>query len=222
MRIFKDTLWLLLLASATFISTTTVSAKRSVPTINREKAKEAAREQVLWKGRSCPLSTLAKDFLVSVYGKTTYKGLSAVQVVYGWMLRPDVWKDEQMIYVPDTDLRKRLNINGEYAKFSELFDDTLGYRLNNLGSDLPERMRPMVRESQAAIELDEKVGMIIMLTKGKLVKALPDSIPPLPKWRLEAEILYNDTPLWALILIPLTIGIIITIAVRKKQKSIPS
>ncbi len=208
MRHSKFFLWLLLLAAATIVPIETLSAKnRSVPTINQEKAKEAAREQVWWKDRVCTLSTLANDFLESIYGKHTYKGLSALQVVYGWVLRPDAWKEEPMIYIPDSDLRKQLGIEGEYAKFAELFDDTLGYRLNTLGSDLPERIRPMVRESKAAVELDEKVGMIILLTKGELVKARPDSIPPLPNWRVEGEILYNDTPLWVMILIPLLLFI---------------
>lgn len=178
---------------------------RSIPTINGDKAREAAREQVYWKGHACTLSTLAQDFLQSIYGQTTYKGLSAVQVVYGWSLRPDVWKDEPMILIPDGDLRRQLSIAGEYAKFSELFDSAQTYRLNTIGADLPERMRQIVRESQPVIELDEKVGMIVMLTQGRLIQPLPDSIPPLPAWRVEAEVLYNATPLWVLLLGAITL-----------------
>ena len=144
-------LWLL------FLATATISA-RSIPTINAEKAHEAARQQV-----------------------KTYKGLSAVQVVYGWHLRPDVWKDEPMIRITDSNLRQQLGIDGEYARFSELFDDTLGYRLNTLGADLPERMRQLVRESSAVVELDEKVGMIILLTQGKLIQPRPDTMKPQAK-----------------------------------------
>ena len=186
-------LWLLLM------STATISA-RSIPTINAEKAHEAARQQVVWRNRVCPLATLANDFLESIYGKTSYKGLSSVQVLYGWHLRPDVWKDEPMILVPDLNLRKQLGIEGEYAKFSELFDDTLGYRLNSLGADLPEKMRQMVRESAPVIELDEKVGMIILLTQGKLITPRPEKMEPLCPWRVEAEILYNDVPFYMILL----------------------
>ena len=110
---------------------TSVSA-RSIQTINADKAREVAREQVVWKGRLCPFSTFALDFLESVYGRSSYKGLSPEQVVYGWLLRPEVWKDEPMIHIPDANLRQQLNISGEYAKFSELFDDTLGYKLNTI------------------------------------------------------------------------------------------
>ena len=196
MRPSKRTLlWLLLLATAT------IATARSIPTINAERAREAAHEQVWWDDRVCPLATLAHDFLESVYGQSTYKGLSAVQVVYGWRLRPDAWKDEAMIYIPDADLRRQLHIEGDYAKFSELFDDTLGYRLNTIGSELPERMQQIVRESQPIIELDEKVGLIIQLTQGRLIQPRPDSIPPVSKWRIEAEIFYVDTPAWVIALL---------------------
>ena len=213
MRHSKRTLlWLLLLATAT------IATARSIPTINAERAREAAHEQVWWDGRVCPLATLAHDFLESVYGKRTYKGLSAVQVVYGWRLRPDVWKDEPMIYVPDADLRRQLHLEGEYAKFSELFDDTLGYRLNTIGSELPERMQQLVRESQPVIELDEKVGLIIELTQGRLIQPRPDSIPPVSKWRIEAEIFYVDTPAWLMVLLTICIILFVFFSVKLFKK----
>ncbi len=211
-------LWLLLLATAIIVSTSSASAaegRRSVPTINAERAREAAREQVYWKERVCPLSTLAIDFLQSVYGDRTYKGLSAVQVVYGWRLRPDAWKEEPMIQIRDSDLRRQLNIEGEYAKFSELFDDTLGYRLTQLGADLPERMRQMVRESQAAVELDEKVGLIIMLTEGRLVQPVPKDKEPLSPWRVEAEVLYNELPGWLFPVVAVLLLILIISVARR-------
>ena len=187
------------------------TSARSIQTINADKAKEVAREQVLWNGRLCPFSTFAQDFLKAVYGKNRYKGLSPEQVVYGWLLRPEVWKDEPMIQIPDADLRRQLNIEGEYAKFSELFDDTLGYKLNSLGSDLPERMRTLVRETPAVVSLDEKVGDIILLTKGQLFQPRPADMPPLPSWRVEAEILWNTTPLWAILLSIVAVIVILVI-----------
>jgi len=183
------------------------SHARSIPTINRDKAREAAREQVVWRGRLCPLSTAALDFLRAVYGKSSYQGLTPEQVVYGWRLRPDVWKDEPMILIGDAGLRRQLHIEGDYARFSELFDDTLGYRLSALGSDLPERMRQLARETPAATGLDERVGQIILLTQGRLFQPRPAGMQPLPSWRVEAEILWNHTPLWVIILLPIAAAI---------------
>lgn len=194
------------------------SSARSVQTINAEKAREVAREQVIWQDRLCPFSTFALDFLKSVYGKSNYKGLSPEQVVYGWLLRPEVWKDEPMIHIPEADLQRQLHIEGEYAKFSELFDDTLGYKLNTLGSDLPERMRQMARESSAAISLDEKVGEIILLTRGQLFKPRPAEMKPLPSWRVEAEILWNNTPSWTILVIVVAVVALLVFFLRKAMK----
>jgi hypothetical protein len=199
------------------IGITTAFSARSIQTINEDKAKEVAREQVVWNGRLCPFSTFALGFLQSVYGKSSYKGLSPEQVVYGWLLRPEVWKDEPMIHIPEADLQRQLHIEGEYAKFSELFDDTLGYKLNTLGSDLPERMRQMVRESSAAISLDEKVGDIILLTRGQLFKPRPADMKPLPSWQVEAEILWNNTPSWAILVI-VAVASLLVFFLRKAMK----
>lgn len=194
-------------------------AARSIQTINADKAREVARDQIVWRGRLCPFSTFALEFLRDVYGKNSYKGLSPEQVAYGWMLRPEVWKDEPMIHIPDADLRQQLNIEGEYARFSELFDDTLGYKLNTIGSDLPEKMRQFARETPAAISLDEKVGEIILLTRGQLFQPRPADMEPLPSWRVEAEVLWNNTPTWAILLaIVVVIAILVQIwliSVRK-------
>ena len=208
----------LLLFLTFHFSLLTTSSARSIQTINAEKAREVAREQVIWQDRLCPFSTFALDFLKSVYGKSNYKGLSPEQVVYGWLLRPEVWKDEPMIHIPETDLQRQLNIDGEYAKFSELFDDTLGYKLNTLGSDLPERMRQMARESSAAISLDEKVGDIILLTRGQLFQPRPADMEPLPAWRVEGEILWNNTPSWAILLIVTAVVVLLAFFLGKAMK----
>ena len=207
-----------LLLFLTFHFSLLTSSARSIQTINAEKAREVAREQVIWQDRLCPFSTFALDFLKSVYGKSNYKGLTPEQVVYGWLLRPEVWKDEPMIHIPETDLQRQLNIDGEYAKFSELFDDTLGYKLNTLGSDLPERMRQMARESSAAISLDEKVGDIILLTRGQLFQPRPADMEPLPAWRVEGEILWNNTPSWAILLIVTAVVTLLVFFLGKAMK----
>ena len=207
-----------LLLFLTFHFSLLTSSARSIQTINAEKAREVAREQVVWQDRLCPFSTFALDFLKSVYGKSNYKGLTPEQVVYGWLLRPEVWKDEPMIHIPETDLQRQLNIEGEYAKFSELFDDTLGYKLNTLGSDLPERMRQMARESSAAISLDEKVGDIILLTRGQLFQPRPADMEPLPAWRVEGEILWNNTPSWAILLIVTAVVALLAFFLGKAMK----
>lgn len=198
------------------------SAARSIPTINAERAREAAREQVVWNGRLCPLSTPAHYFLRTIYGKSSYKGLTPEQVFYGWRLRPDVWKNEPMIHITDDNLRQQLGIRSDYACFAELFDDTLGYKVNQLGAGLPERMRPFVKEMPSAVELDEKVGLIILLTQGRLVQPRPTGMEPLTAVRVEAEIIYNHIPnplLFTVLFFVIVVGGVLVWRARKPGSS---
>lgn len=191
---------------------------RKIQTISYDKASEVARQQVIYNGRLCTFSTASLDFLKSVYGKSSYKGLTPEQVVYGWLLRPEVWKDEPLILIPDSSLRNQLNVEGEYARFSDLFDDTLGYRLNTLGASLPVRMRQLVRESPAVVQLDEKIGSVILLTQGQLIQPRPDSISPLSNLRVEAEVIYNRTSPSIVLLVLGALIVIIYLITRKKRK----
>ena len=78
-------------------------------------------------------------------------------------------------------------------------------------------MQQIVRESQPVVELDEKVGLIIQLTQGRLIQPRPDSIAPLPSWRVEAEVLYAVTPVWAIALIVACIATLICLSLRFLQ-----
>ena len=68
-------------------------------------------------------------------------------------------------------------------------------------------MRQLARETPAAISLDEKVGEIILLTKGELFQPRPADMEPLPSWRVELEIRWNHASSWIILLA--AVGIII-------------
>lgn len=150
---------------------------RSLPTVSDEKAEQMARMQVIYNDRIAPFNTLAQDIVKKIYGSDSYHGLSAEQVVYGWIARPDVWKDEPLIKIKDSRLREELGIKGNYACLSELTA-----HIDKLAST------PSYRS------VDEKVGILLMLANGTLIKPLPKDVAPLTKERVEAEILYNAIP----------------------------
>lgn len=173
---------------------------RSIPTISQEKAEKAARMQVVYNERVAPLSTLAHDFVQKIYGRSSYKGLSAEQVVYGWLARPEVWKDEPMIKIKDGNLRRQLGIEGNYATMAQLFDGN-DYKLSRLMAANGNR------PSKAMQELDEKVGLIVMLTTNRLIIPLPADVKPLSDAKVTAEILYNTIPFSkVLFMVCLTLG----------------
>ena len=176
------------------------ASARSVPTISQEKAEKAARMQIVYNDRVAPLSTLAHDFVQKIYGRSSYKGLSAEQVIYGWLSHPETWKDEPMIRIKDGSLRRRLGIEGQYASLAQLFD----------GDDY--RLMPLIeangnKPDKAMQELDEKVGLIVMLTSGELIVPKPAHVTPLSDTKVSAEILYNTIPFSKILFIVcLTLG----------------
>lgn len=163
---------------------------RSIPTINKNKVQQVARYQVIYNDRIVPFNTVSIDFMVKVYGKKTYKGLLAEQVLYGWMLKPEVWKQEKMLKIKSRELRERLGIAGKYASMDDLFDANGQYRLLSLVRNEPENS-PLGKSMR---ELDEKVGLILMLINRTLFNPLGHNAPHLGSRIIEAEIFYNRLP----------------------------
>ncbi len=167
------------------------ASARSLPTINVRKSHEVARYQVVYNNRVSPLNTVARDFLQKIYGRSAYKGLSAEQVVFGWLAKPEVWRGEKMILIKNAALRMRLGIReGRYASLNDLFTPSGEYKLFSL-APLEQEQTPM---GKAVRQTDEKVGLILMLLNHNLFSPLPKGAPRLSSAHVEAEILYNRIP----------------------------
>ena len=150
---------------------------KAVPAVPAEKAAAMEREQVVWNGRIAPMGTMAQELLLKLYGKRSYHGLSATQVVSSMLLEPRAWSEEPIIKV------KR----GVYKRLSDYVD---------YSGDVP-RLQNMEQDPKT----DEKVGLILMLMQGTLVKAPSADAVPLSEKRVSAELVYNhiDWTLWAMI-----------------------
>lgn len=191
---------------------------RNIPTINKDKAYKISRKQVIYNGRIAPLNTVAIDFLEKIYGKKEYKGLSAEQVLVGWMLRPEIWKSEKMIRIKNYKIRKKLGIESQYASMEDLFDSKGQYRIIQLVNESQNN----TSIAKPTRELDEKVGLILMLTNQTLFEPLKNNVPRLSNSRVEAEIVYNKIPFTKILFITnLTMGIfaflLFVFAITNKQ-----
>lgn len=192
-----------------FMAVNTLSARHSLPAFSREKADSLAMKQVVYNDRVAPFNTLARDFVLKIYGEDTYGGLSPEQVVSGWLLRPDAWQNEPMILIKNKELREVLGIEGKYARLTDLFqgDEYILNRYWNGGDNMV--VKPNDAFQKAIAETDEKVGLIMMLQNGTLIKPLPKdgSVEPLDDLHIKAEIFYNRIPFTkVLFMFCLTIG----------------
>ncbi len=184
---------------------------RKLPVLKQRQADSLAAVQVIYHDRVTPFNTLARDFVLKLTGRPTYKGLTPEQVVGGWLLHPEVWKDEPMIRIKSAALRRRLGLEGDFARLSDLFDGQT-YRLQAYwdasAGQAGDKLSPL---EKAIVETDEKVGLILMLQNGTLIRPLPanGSVAPLSDVKVRAELLYNRIPFsQVLFMFNLTMGLL--------------
>lgn len=185
------------------------SAHAELRAISLEEANTLCAKQVIYQDRIVPLNTLARDFVLKLTGKDAYRGLSPEQVLASWLVYTEDWAREPMIYVKNGALRQMLNHpRGKYIALNELFDGDK-YKLQSMLSG--EACKNDSKLKSAILELDEKVGLILMLREGTLIKPLPEdgSVTPLSETAVKAELLYNKIPFSKLLfMINLTLGIL--------------
>lgn len=146
------------------ISAFTVSGAPKV--LPQNVAESFCNLHIYYNDRICPLQTLAFDFTAKLCGKTSYKGLSAEQVLTGWFFYYDDWKNEPVIKIKGNEERRILGIDGQYASLTD-FIDINGYKLDAaLSSD-----NALLRRN--AERANEKMNLISMLCTGSLLKIYP-------------------------------------------------
>lgn len=183
---------------------------RTLPALSIRQADSLAYEQVVYHDRVVPFNTLARDFVVKLTGRPSYAGLTPEQIIGGWLLRPEVWQYEPMIYIKNRELCRLLNLKTPYASVADLFDGQR-YRLQDFWQGRQETGRKMSPLEKAIVETDEKVGLILMLQKGTLIRPLPKdgSVKPLPLSKIRAELIYNRIPFSkCLFMFNLTVGLL--------------
>ena len=146
--------------------------------VERAQADSMRSAQVIYNNRICPLNTAARDFTLKITGRTSWQGLSPEQVILSWALYPEEWKDVAMIRVKKAAARQALGISGSYARFADFFDSKGNYRLKE--NEFPD--------------LDERLTLIVLATRGEFFTPLPQDMTPIPSQRIKAELLYNSVP----------------------------
>lgn len=165
-------------ALVAMLLTALAPALHAQPTLPRETADRFGRLYMLSDGRICPVQTFAVDFCKKVYGARSYRGLTAEQVLTGWMFYGEEWSREPFVKVKRGPLRTALQLPGHcsVASFFEAGEPIdVGYRL-----------APYVREyydgqhdkfHQQAMDIDERLQLVMLARRGDLLRVLPYVYP---------------------------------------------
>lgn len=144
-----------------------MQAKAAPRTLPRETAAKFGELYIYYNDRICPLQTLAKDFTVKLYGASSYKGLTAEQVLTGWFFYYDSWKEEPCVLVKSKEVQRLLGIGGKYARLVD-FADINGYKL-----DEEVQNKIGMKDMRGFEEANEKFSLISMVAAGSIWKIYP-------------------------------------------------
>lgn len=175
-----------LIASICIFAAGCTSAEAAPRTLSKEAAEEFGKLYVYHNDRICPMQTLAREFTAKLYGKPSYKGLTAEQVLTGWFFHYDSWKDEPMIKIKGGAMRELLGTDGKYARLTDFISS---------GEYLLEEA--MMNGDRNAYAANEKFSLVSMLCTGSLIKIYPHRSDDGLEWyspgdRLPDEIDYDE------------------------------
>ena len=117
------------------------------------------------------MQTFAIDFTKKLYGAQSYKGLTAEQVLTGWIFWGEEWMNEPIIKVKNGDLKQTLQLP-DYVSAGFFFDkDMGGYTLGPYIKEYYEGNKDKFHTQASA--LDERIQLVMDLRRGTLLKIFP-------------------------------------------------
>ena len=140
------------------------------PTLPPSTAEKFGRLLVNYNDRIGPLQTYAIDFTKKLTGGKNYQGLTAEQVLTGWLFFYDQWSDEPCIKVKGGELNHRLGTDG-HASLNDFFDNLSGYKIGPLIQEYYQGNNDALH--QQSNKADEKLQLIMTLRQGLSVRVLP-------------------------------------------------
>ena len=210
----------------------TASTFAKTPVMAREDAEKAERKLIVYNGRVCPLNTLAHDFCLKITGKTSYKGLSAEQLLLSLPMAPEEWSEKPLLKIKNKalkerlgiTLKERLGIKTDLARIKDFYENDGRYKLDIL---LNEQMNKAEEDQDKKLvrsiyDVDEQISLVNAAVTGKLIEPYKGNNPP-SETRISAEILYNQQPFTVVGAFMIVIGILVIVIaeiVRKKGNAV--
>ena len=137
----------------------------------KETAEKFGELNILYNDRICPVQTYALEFCKKIYGARSYKGLTAEQVLSGWIFYGDEWAKEPFIRVKSGELKSTLNLP-DYCSVSQFFNkDMGGYTIGQYVQEYYNGAQDKFHHQ--AGDIDGKIQLIMDLRRGVSLKVLP-------------------------------------------------
>jgi len=145
-------------------------------------------------GRMKPLNTLNVEIVNKVHGGTI-AGMTADQMVLGMMVRPEAWREINLIKIKHKGINELLGIDekNKYASFSQFLEvpeKLQGYKLQaaiaNAAQKAPVHRNKLDKE---LLKVDERFNIVYMVFTGSVFKLFPKPLDAGNKWFATIEAL---------------------------------
>lgn len=137
----------------------------------KETAEKFGELHILYNDRICPVQTFALDFCKKIYGARSYLGLTAEQVLSGWVFYGNTWTNEPFIKIKSGEMKTAMNLP-DYASLNTFFNREMGgYTIGQYVQEYYNGQQDKFH--QQAADIDGKIQMIMELREGISLKVLP-------------------------------------------------
>jgi len=145
-------------------------------------------------GRMKPLNTLNVEIVNKVHGGVI-AGMTADQMVLGMMVRPEAWREINLIKIKHKGINELLGIDEEnkYASFSQFLEvpeNLQGYKLQEAIASAAQKA-PVDRNKldKELLKVDERFNIVYMVFTGSVFKLFPKPHDEGNKWFATIEAL---------------------------------
>jgi cytochrome c-type biogenesis protein CcsB len=190
----------------------TATAEENLPVVPKDIAHRMGTINVLYNDRICPLNTVATDFAMKMTGSASWRGYSADEIFFSWMIYYTPWEKELLLNNPQKKgAEERTAIaemfyNGQFTKIFPYKLLTLNSKLSTINwyspggqvlpREIPVKEQFFIKQSMdfltEAIVTGQHDRAIEIIEKIKLFQRemIGDLLPSESKTK--AEIFYND------------------------------
>ncbi len=165
--IYRFFFFILLLTSNLFLNVKAIASASPTESIRELPVQEG--------GRIKPFDTLAREILSLIYGKSSYEGKPAYEVVMTWLLTPEEWESKNIVEINHSGVKEALKLDKmkRYFTVKEIFQsDRLSLLMQDLNSKR-ESKEKLDAYFQALQRIENQISTFREFATGHMLSVVP-------------------------------------------------
>ena len=142
-------------------------------------------------GRIKPLDTFAREVVQATVGKSTFEGISAIDLVFSWMIFPQEWAETEFIKISSPDIKKKLGLNINQIFFSpvQVLSISTLTELFTAVHEKKNRDEKLTAFDHSIENLEMELMVVDRTSRGELITLIPNPYHYEQNWFSIAQLL---------------------------------